>query len=77
LGNFLKRLEIFTTVPPAPILIDIIFKIMVESLLVLALATKQIEQGRFGERALTYTLLAALTHSMPMCHREFREKVIG
>ena len=56
---------------------DVILEIMVESLLVLALATKQVKQGRFGERALTYTLPVALTHSMPMCHREAREKVIG
>ena len=36
---------------------DIIVKIMVELLSVLALATKQINQGRFSECALTCTLL--------------------
>ena len=56
LGNFLKRLEIYTTIPPTPIMIDIIVKIMVELLSVLALATKQIEQGRFSKCAVTYTL---------------------
>jgi hypothetical protein len=49
LGNFLKRLEIYTTIPLTPIMTDIIVKIMVELLSVLALAKKQIEQGRFSK----------------------------
>ena len=48
LGNFLKRLEIYTTIPPSTMMTDIIVKIMVEVLSVLALATKQIRQGRFS-----------------------------
>jgi hypothetical protein len=59
LGNFLKRLEIYTTIPPTPVMTDIIVKIMVELLSVLALATKQIEQGRFSKCAVTYTLYIA------------------
>ncbi|KAI0275997.1 hypothetical protein BGY98DRAFT_745510 [Russula aff. rugulosa BPL654] len=47
LGNFLKRLEVYTTIPPIPAMIDLIIKIMVELLSVLSLATKQIRQGRF------------------------------
>ena len=49
LGNFLKRLEIYTTVPPTPMMTDIIIKVMVELFSVLAIATKQIKQGRFSE----------------------------
>jgi hypothetical protein len=49
LGNFLKRLEIYTAIPPTPMMTHIIVKIMVELLSVLALATKQINQGRFSE----------------------------
>jgi hypothetical protein len=49
LGNFLKRLEIYTTIPSTPIMADMIVKIMTELLSVLALATKQIKQGRFSE----------------------------
>ena len=49
LGNFLKRLEIYTAVPVTPLMTDIIVKIMVELLSVLALATKQIKQGRLSE----------------------------
>lgn len=56
LGNFLKRLEIYTTIPPIPAMTDIIVKIMMELLSVLALATKQIEQGRFSKCAVTCTL---------------------
>jgi hypothetical protein len=49
LGNFLKRLEVYTTIPPIPVMMDLIIKIMVELLSVLALTTKQIRQGRFSE----------------------------
>ena len=53
LGNFLKRLEIYTAVPSTPIMTEIVIKIMVELLSVLALATKQIKQGRFSKCAVT------------------------
>jgi len=58
MGNFLKRLEIYTTIPLNPTMTDIIIKIMVELLSVLALASKQIKQGRFSKCAVTlaYTL---------------------
>jgi hypothetical protein len=59
LGNFLKRLEIYTTIPPTPIMTDIIVKIMVELFSVLALARKQIEQGRLSKCAVTNTLYLA------------------
>jgi hypothetical protein len=41
IGNFLQRLSIYTKIPPMPEMTDIIVKIMVELLSVLALATKQ------------------------------------
>ena len=47
LGNYLRRLGIFTEIPPA--LEGILISIMVELLGVLALATRQIKQGRFSE----------------------------
>jgi hypothetical protein len=53
LGSFLRRLEIYTTIPPNPMMTDIVIKIMVELLSVLALATKQISQGRFSECTVT------------------------
>jgi hypothetical protein len=72
LGNFLKRLEIYMTVPPTPTMTDIITKIMVELFSVLALATKQIKQGRFSKCAITYTL--------PVVQRsteKFTKKLLG
>ncbi|KAF8266494.1 hypothetical protein EI94DRAFT_184141 [Lactarius quietus] len=46
LGNFLKRLEVYTAIPFTPLMTYIIVKIMVELLSVLSLATKQVKQGR-------------------------------
>jgi hypothetical protein len=44
--NFFRRLENYTEVPPTPQMMDIIGKIMVEVLSILAIATKEIKQGR-------------------------------
>jgi hypothetical protein len=71
LGNFLKRLEVYTTIPPTPMMMDLIIKIMVELLSVLALATKQIKQRRFSKCASDTRCLCL------MCHREIREEVVG
>ena len=51
---------------------DIIIKIMIELLSVLALATKQIKQGRFSECALTSTLPAA-----QYVAEKFAKKLLG
>ena len=51
---------------------DIIIKIMVELLSVLALATKQINQGRFSKFAVSYTM------SVAQCITEkFAKKLVG
>ncbi|KAH8984375.1 hypothetical protein EDB86DRAFT_3084585 [Lactarius hatsudake] len=52
LGNFLKRLQIYTSIPLTPSMTDIIVKILVELLSVLALATKQVQQEKFGKKLL-------------------------
>jgi hypothetical protein len=49
IGNFLKRLRIYTDIPLTSSMTDIIVQLMVELLSVFALATKQIKQGRFSE----------------------------
>ena len=46
--NFLSRLDIYTGVPPTPALTNILVKIIVELLSTLALAIKQVRQGRFS-----------------------------
>ena len=72
LGNFLTRLEIYTTIPPTPIMTDIIIKIIIELLSVLALATKQIKQGRLSKCAVVYTVTLS-----PILLREVHEEVVG
>ena len=53
-------------------MMDIIVKVMAELLSVLALATKQIDQGRISKCVITYTL------SMAQCPIEkFLKKLIG
>ncbi len=53
LGSFLKRMEIYTTIPLTPIMTEVVVKIMVELLLVLALALKQIKQRRLSKYTVT------------------------
>ena len=48
-GNFLKRLRIYTDIPMTTSMMDLAVKIMVELLSVFSLATKQIKQGRFSK----------------------------
>ena len=55
--HFLNRLDIYTKVPPTPAMTEIVVKIMVELLSTLALATKQIQQGRPSEFILADVLL--------------------
>ncbi len=47
--NFFRRLEVYTEVVPTPEMMDIIMKIMVEVLAILAIATKETKQGRTSE----------------------------
>jgi hypothetical protein len=46
--RFLKRLDIYFKVSPTPAMTEIVVKILVELLSTLALATKQIQQGRLS-----------------------------
>ena len=47
--NFFQRLESYIEVPPTPAMTDIIAKIMAEVLTILAIATKEMRQGRTSE----------------------------
>jgi hypothetical protein len=47
--NFLIRLEIYTKIPPTVAMTEIVIKILVELLSTLALATKQVQQGKPSE----------------------------
>jgi hypothetical protein len=55
--NFFKRLESYTEKPPTPAMTDVIVKIMIEVLSILAIATKEIKQGRSSESTTSYELL--------------------
>lgn len=47
--NFFRRLETYTEVPPTPPMLDIIVKIMVEVLTIVAIATTDVKQKRASE----------------------------
>jgi hypothetical protein len=47
--SFFKRLETYTEVRPTAVMADVIVKITIEVLSILAIATKQIKQGRSSE----------------------------
>jgi hypothetical protein len=47
--GFFKRLETYTEVRPTAAMMDVIVKIMMEVLSILAIATKEIKQGRSSE----------------------------
>ncbi len=49
IGHFLNRLEIYTEVSPTDAMNDMVVKILVELLSMLALATKEIMQGKLSE----------------------------
>jgi hypothetical protein len=51
---FLSRLNIYTKIPPTPIMAEIMVKIIVELLSTLAVATKQIKQGTPSKFGLTH-----------------------
>lgn len=60
--TFLGRLSIYTEIPSTPSLTDVLVKIIVELLSTLALATKQVKQGRFSEFILTGMTLDSVEH---------------
>ncbi len=60
--NFLTRLSIYTGIPPTPALTNVLVKIIVELLSTLALATKQVKQGRFSEFVLADMTLGSVQH---------------
>jgi len=51
--HFLSRLDIYTRIPPTPVMDDVVVKIMMELLSTLALATNELKQGRASESVLT------------------------
>jgi hypothetical protein len=61
--HFLCRLDIYTQIPPSPAMDEMVVKIMVELITTLALATKELKQGRTSESALTNVFVILLNTS--------------
>ena len=57
--GFFKRLESYTEVRPTEAMTDVIVKIMIQVLSILAIATKQIKQGRSSESVSIHKLVFA------------------
>jgi hypothetical protein len=47
--RFLSRLDIYTRIPLTPAITDVVIKILAEVLSTLAIATRQVKQGRLSE----------------------------
>ena len=47
--RFLSRLDIYTKIPLTTAITDVVIKILVEVLSTLAIATRQVKQGRLSE----------------------------
>jgi hypothetical protein len=71
--HFLKRLHIYSKVPSTPAMTEIVVKIMVELLSILALATKQIRQGRPSESVFVYILHDSM-ECREICKEAFRRQ---
>jgi hypothetical protein len=54
--HFLKRLNIYTEIPPTPAMDELVVKTMMELLSTLAFATKEFKQGRSSESFLAEIL---------------------
>ena len=70
--GFFKRLESYTEVQPTDAMTDVIMKIMIEVLSILAIATKQIKRGRSSELIDIQNLLVAYLFS-----EQFLKKLLG
>ena len=68
--HFLGRLDIFTKIPPTASMIEMIVKILVQLLSILALATKQLQQGKFSESALGEILYYLIMQRRSACQEE-------
>jgi hypothetical protein len=69
-ANFLSRLHIYTErIPLSPTMSDIVVKIMIEVLAVLALATKQIKQGRLSKWSTIHRPSLAKRYCREICKK--------
>ena len=69
--NFLRRLRVYTEIPLTSAMTEVVIKIMLELLSVLALATKQISRGRFS-----MSVLASISHGLPVAEK-YAKRLLG
>ena len=71
--HFLNRLDVYIKVPPTVPMIEMIVKILVELLSILALATKQMKQGKPSE-----SVFDDILYSLTQCNAEkLAKKLLG
>jgi hypothetical protein len=68
--HFLNRLDIYTKIPPTVSMTEMIIKILVELLSVLALATKQLQQGKLSGSVLSEILYYLTVQHRSACQEE-------
>jgi hypothetical protein len=68
--HFLNRLDIYTKIPPMVSMTEMIIKILVELLSILALATKQLQQGKLSESVLSEILYRLTMQRRSPCQEE-------
>ena len=71
--QFLCRLGIYTRIPPSPAMDEIVVKIMIELLSTLALATRELNQGRSSECTVADFYLTE-RHVVKLVKKRFGEK---
>ena len=73
--HFLCRLDIYTQIPPSPAMDEMVVKIMVELISTLAIATKELKQGRTSESVFTDVFCCPIKHiSVKFVKKVFGEK---
>ena len=70
--QFLNRLDIYIKIPPTVSRTEVIVRILVQVLSILALATKQLQQGRLSE-----SVLGQILYYLTMQRRSCQEEAPG
>jgi hypothetical protein len=73
IGQFVIRLDIYTRIPLTPAMSEMIVKIMAALLSTVALATKELKQGRSSERNLV-DAISFLTRRSQICEEISRRE---
>jgi hypothetical protein len=74
IDHFLNRLDIYTRIPPTVAMTEMVVKILVELLSTLALATKQIKEGKPSESVFRREVLYYLTQHIAV---KILKKLLG